>query len=114
MRRWDGFVTRGDGATATERLQRQNRLDALAAQRPRVELGVQELQDRRDAAAAKAAELAEASGTARKALAQADEVRRSEEHTSELQSLMRISYADFCLTKTKNTINNTHYYILLE
>src|SRR3546814_3527605 len=25
--------------------------------------------------------------------------RRSEEHTSELQSLMRISYADFCLTK---------------
>src|SRR3546814_3991252 len=31
--------------------------------------------------------------------------RRSEEHTSELQSLMRISYAVFCLTKknTKNT-----------
>src|SRR3546814_6405148 len=28
-------------------------------------------------------------------------LRRSEEHTSELQSLMRISYADFCL-KTKN------------
>src|SRR3546814_5770305 len=27
---------------------------------------------------------------------------RSEEHTSELQSLMRISYADFCLKK-KNT-----------
>src|SRR3546814_1203487 len=26
---------------------------------------------------------------------------RSEEHTSELQSLMRISYADFCLTKHK-------------
>jgi chromosome segregation protein len=76
MRRWDGFVTRGDGATATERLQRQNRLDALAAERPQVELGVQELQDRRDAAAAKAATLAEAAGTARKALAQADEVRR--------------------------------------
>src|SRR3546814_10541273 len=32
---------------------------------------------------------------------------RSEEHTSELQSLMRISYAVFCLKK-KNTINNTH------
>src|SRR3546814_7782457 len=31
---------------------------------------------------------------------------RSEEHTSELQSLMRISYAVFCLKK-KN-INNTH------
>src|SRR3546814_10021249 len=28
--------------------------------------------------------------------------RRSEEHTSELQSLMRISYAVFCLKKNKN------------
>src|SRR3546814_8780916 len=33
---------------------------------------------------------------------------RSEEHTPELQSLMRISYAAFCL-KTKNTIRITHY-----
>src|SRR3546814_1819011 len=32
---------------------------------------------------------------------------RSEEHTSELQSLMRISYAVFCLKK-KNTINSRH------
>src|SRR3546814_6809066 len=35
---------------------------------------------------------------------------RSEEHTSELQSLMRISYAVFCLkkkTKTKENINQT-------
>src|SRR3546814_7548415 len=31
---------------------------------------------------------------------------RSEEHTSELQSLLRISYAVFCL-KTKITINET-------
>src|SRR3546814_5171234 len=31
---------------------------------------------------------------------------RSEEHTSELQSLMRISYAVFCLKK-KNTTTNT-------
>src|SRR3546814_2516749 len=30
--------------------------------------------------------------------------RRSEEHTSELQSLMRISYAVFCLKKKKTTI----------
>src|SRR3546814_5923836 len=29
-------------------------------------------------------------------------VTRSEEHTSELQSLMRISYAVFCLKKKKN------------
>src|SRR3546814_4273864 len=34
---------------------------------------------------------------------------RSEEHTSELQSLMRISYAVFCLKK-KNTTNKTHHY----
>src|SRR3546814_8289604 len=33
---------------------------------------------------------------------------RSEEHTSELQSLMRISYAVLCLKKQKNT-NLTHY-----
>src|SRR3546814_3164370 len=31
------------------------------------------------------------------------EMRRSEEHTSELQSLMRISYAVFCLEKKKST-----------
>src|SRR3546814_5188838 len=33
---------------------------------------------------------------------------RSEEHTSELQSLMRISYAVFCLKK-KKTLNSTSY-----
>src|SRR3546814_10006490 len=32
--------------------------------------------------------------------------KRSEEHTSELQSLMRISYAAFCLTR--NTTKNQH------
>src|SRR3546814_10580869 len=32
---------------------------------------------------------------------------RSEEHTSELQSLMRISYAVFCLTKKKQQEHNT-------
>src|SRR3546814_5152022 len=39
--------------------------------------------------------------------------RRSEEHTSELQSLMRISYAVFCLKKTTHiwfdTITNVFY-----
>src|SRR3546814_7713318 len=33
---------------------------------------------------------------------------RSEEHTSELQSLMRISYAVFCLKKKKHTITVVH------
>src|SRR3546814_9446092 len=35
---------------------------------------------------------------------------RSEEHTSELPSLMRTSYADFCLKK-KKTIRSTERYI---
>src|SRR3546814_2280324 len=34
-------------------------------------------------------------------------IARSEEHTSELQSLMRISYAVFCLKKKKNTTKQT-------
>src|SRR3546814_1833922 len=33
---------------------------------------------------------------------------RSEEHTSELQSLMRISYAVFCLKKKKHTYEHRH------
>src|SRR3546814_5258298 len=33
---------------------------------------------------------------------------RSEEHTSELQSLMRISYAVFCLKKKKYTTKQSH------
>jgi len=77
MRRWDGFVTRGDGATASERLTRQNRLDALAAQRPQVELGVQELRDQRAAMAATLAARTEAAAAARKRLAEADEARRA-------------------------------------
>src|SRR3546814_1465824 len=37
-------------------------------------------------------------------------IARSEEHTSELQSLMRTSYAVFCLKKKNNyTIHTTHY-----
>src|SRR3546814_8527974 len=35
---------------------------------------------------------------------------RSEEHTSELQSLMRISYAVFCLKKKKVTDYMTNHY----
>src|SRR3546814_5907057 len=44
-----------------------------------------------------------------------DDHHRSEEHTSELQSLMRISYAVFCLKKkitntiNKQTTNNMNY-----
>src|SRR3546814_4379712 len=44
-------------------------------------------------------------------LAGAASAARSEEHTSELQSLMRISYAVFCLKTNKNTMS-PHYPIL--
>src|SRR3546814_2219545 len=42
-------------------------------------------------------------------LIQQQDLARSEEHTSELQSLMPIAYAVFCFTKTKYkiSINNT-------
>src|SRR3546814_4807467 len=43
--------------------------------------------------------------------ASAEQIRpraRSEEHTSELQSLMRISYAVFCLKKKNNTSVTSH------
>src|SRR3546814_7181230 len=43
-----------------------------------------------------------------------DTVRRSEEHTSELQSLMRISYAVFCLKKKKKNIKQQILYIANE
>src|SRR3546814_9147017 len=38
---------------------------------------------------------------------------RSEEHTSELQSIMRISYAVFCLKKKKTIIINTDNNLVL-
>src|SRR3546814_7983379 len=40
----------------------------------------------------------------------AGDAARSEEHTSELQSLMRISYAVFCLKKTKNPYTKSKYH----
>src|SRR3546814_1044671 len=39
---------------------------------------------------------------------------RSEEHTSELQSLMRISYAVFCLKKKKQNIPNARHTITID
>src|SRR3546814_7753020 len=48
-----------------------------------------------------------ASGQGPRSLASSIEA-RSEEHTSELQSLMRISYAVFCLKKQQTTRQQTH------
>src|SRR3546814_3902425 len=38
---------------------------------------------------------------------------KSDEHPSELQSLMRTSYAVFCLKKKKNEVNPSTYYLQL-
>src|SRR3546814_10567973 len=48
-------------------------------------------------------EAAEVVGGARRMKSRTNWRKRSEEHTSELQSLMRISYAVFCLKKKKKT-----------
>src|SRR3546814_5940615 len=42
-----------------------------------------------------------------------DPLERSEEHTSELQSLMRISYAVFCLKKKQKKQPTSNYYKLM-
>src|SRR3546814_2351349 len=47
-------------------------------------------------------------GLLREAWGNFDGISRSEEHTSELQSLMRISYAVFCLKKKKNKQQYKH------
>src|SRR3546814_9423173 len=55
-----------------------------------------------------------ASGIRRPSSRLAIRSQRSEEHTSELQSLMRISYAVFCLKKkNQNRINKKHKEILV-
>src|SRR3546814_2427333 len=46
---------------------------------------------------------------ARKKDAPVEAICRSEEHTSELQSLMRISYAVFCLKKKTILVSHHHY-----
>src|SRR3546814_12280387 len=67
-------------------------------------------QDRHDTQRRRAADRARAARERREEQRRGDDADRSEEHTSELQSLMRISYAVFCLKKKKN---KKHMYIEL-
>src|SRR3546814_2185487 len=60
----------------------------------------------RAVAAALADQLVDEDAFGRIGIASALTAARSEEHTSELQSLMRISYAVFCLKKKNRTKNN--------
>src|SRR3546814_6052989 len=54
------------------------------------------------------------SHTRRKLMSRHSYCKRSEEHTSELQSLMRISYAVFCLKKKITRTNNKILYDIYE
>src|SRR3546814_2100509 len=56
--------------------------------------------------------LAPARGTdVHKAAGRLRQSNRSEEHTSELQSLMRTSYAVFCLKKKQQTLTTCYYHV---
>src|SRR3546814_8949784 len=67
-----------------------------------VEVGVQDRRDQSDRRAGVERDRQDAVG-----LSVGKGLERSEEHTSELQSLMRISYAVFCLKKTQTTNQHT-------
>src|SRR3546814_3986385 len=70
---------------------------------------------RQQAEFAGVADRAMSSGVAGRPIGVISDQTRSEEHTSELQSLMRISYAVFCLKKKNKDVdvqhNTTHNYI---
>src|SRR3546814_8571916 len=94
-----GLQDGGDALAAADALRRERELLALALQQGRRLAG--------DARAGGAQRVAERDGAAVEVgLVEVEaELVRSEEHTSELQSLMRISYAVFCLKKkTQYTI----------
>src|SRR3546814_7441899 len=57
--------------------------------------------------------MAQAKGLFHKAITMSGQ-QRSEEHTSELQSLMRISYAVFCLKKKHHIYQYSYTQILIE
>ena len=76
LRRWDGFVSSGDGAAAAERLVRINRREAIAGQLPEVQAGRGQIQSARDAAAAQLSEAEAALVAARRALSEVEDAAR--------------------------------------
>src|SRR3546814_2539993 len=83
---------RNGGAVAGARLGNRRGVAVRVLRHARAAVGTA-LQDRRH--------------IARSGLQHVSDQRRSEEHTSELQSLMRISYAVFCLKKKKKYIQQS-------
>src|SRR3546814_1386261 len=82
----------------------ENLRQRITASEPGERLAVQRVERDVDAAHSRGEELIRKLGQAR-TVGGERQLLRSEEHTSELQSLMRISYAVFCLKK-KNTQKN--------
>jgi chromosome segregation protein len=72
LRRWDGFVSDGEGAAAAERLERVNRLAALEGELPVARSTLESLRATFHAARTAAAAAREEGDTARKSLAQAE------------------------------------------
>src|SRR3546814_757935 len=85
----------------------KHELDEMLADRDKLNNDIQEILDAQtDSWGIKVANVeikhVDLNETMIRAIARQAEAERSEEHTSELQSLMRISYAVFCLTKKKS------------
>src|SRR3546814_5513816 len=92
------------GAGAVDLAERDHHPAAIAGDFERLDAVLRHREEQCEFGRNRLAVLAEFGATA------ADRLDRSEEHTSELQSLMRISYAVFCLKKKKTyTLTNTYH-----
>ena len=77
LRRWDGFVTQGDGAAAAERLERVNRLAVIETALPPAKHEVDAAQGEMALAETALIEARQANDTARRGLASAEQVIRN-------------------------------------
>jgi chromosome segregation protein len=77
LRRWDGFISSGDGAAAAERLVRINRRESVAGQLPQVKAGLDQIEAARAAAAARQNEADATLASARRTQAAAEESART-------------------------------------
>ena len=76
LRRWDGYVSSGDGAAAAERLVRINRRTAIAGQLPEVRSGLEQIENARSTAAAGLSEADATMVAARRGLAAVEQAAR--------------------------------------
>ncbi len=77
LRRWDGFVARGEGAAQAAMLEAANRLDALAAQLPELQEALAKAESEQAEAHAGFEQAREANAAAERALAAAADAERS-------------------------------------